>query len=84
MVQEERLTGIAMFARHLVGTGQLRTGIGVDEVRDVVWTCISIEVYDLLVLQRGWSLDDYARWLARTLAASICPDPDEWSAGPAE
>ncbi len=52
---------------------QLRTGIGVDEVRDVVWTCISVEVYDLLVLQRGWSLDDYARWLARILAASVCP-----------
>lgn len=70
-IQEERLNGAAMFARHLVDTGGLREGLSVEEVRDVVWTCISVEVYDLLVLQRGWSRADYATWLARTLAASV-------------
>ncbi|RYB92106.1 TetR/AcrR family transcriptional regulator [Nocardioides oleivorans] len=74
-IQEQRLNGATMFAQHLFGTGGLREGIGVDEIRDVVWACISVEVYDLLVLQRGWSREDYATWLARTLTASICADP---------
>jgi AcrR family transcriptional regulator len=68
---QERLTGMTMFARHLVDTGQLREGIGVDEARDVLWTCIAVEVYDLLVLQRGWNRAAYADWLARTLVASL-------------
>lgn len=71
VLQAERLTGMTMLARHLVGTGQLRAGIEVDYVRDVLWTCISVEVYDLLVFQRGWTRDAYADWLARTLTASL-------------
>jgi len=70
-LQAERLTGMTMLARHLVATDQLRSGIEVDEVRDVLWTCISVEVYDLLVLQRGWTRNAYVEWMARTLIASI-------------
>ena len=70
-LQAERLHGMTMFARHLVGTDQLLGTIEVDEVRDVLWTCISVEVYDLLVLQRGWTLTAYADWMARTLISSI-------------
>lgn len=71
LLQAQRLTGMTMLARHLVDTGQLRAGVEVDEARDVLWTCISVEVYDLLVLQRGWSRDAYAEWLARALIASL-------------
>lgn len=70
-LQAQRLTGMTMLGHHLVDTGQLRAGIEVDEARDVLWTCISVEVYDLLVLQRGWSRDAYAEWLARALIASL-------------
>ena len=70
-LQAERLTGMTMLARHLVATDQLRSGIEVDEVRDVLWTCISVEVYDLLVLQRGWTRNAYVDWMARTLIASV-------------
>lgn len=71
LLQAQRLTGMTMLARHLVDTGQLRSGIEVEAVRDVLWTCISVEVYDLLVLQRQWSRDAYAEWLSSTLIASI-------------
>lgn len=72
-LQAERLHGMTMLARHLVDTGELSPGTGVERVRDVLWTCISVEVYDLLVLQRGWTLDAYADWMAGTLVASIAP-----------
>lgn len=70
-IQGERLTGMTMFARHLVETCSLRNGVEIEEVRDVLWTCISIEVYDLLVLQRRWTRAAYADWLTRTLIASV-------------
>jgi AcrR family transcriptional regulator len=68
-VQAERLTGMTMLARHLVDSGGL--AVGVEEARDVLWTCISVEVWDLLVHQRAWSPEAYAAWLARTLVASL-------------
>jgi AcrR family transcriptional regulator len=70
-LQAERLAGMTMLARHLIDTGQLRAGTAVDEVRDVLWTCISVEVYDLLVRQRGWTRSAYADWMARTLITSL-------------
>lgn len=73
-LQAERLTGMTMLARHLVATGGTRPGLTVEQVRDVLWTAISVEVYDLLVLQRGWPLEAYADWLATTLVASIAAD----------
>ncbi len=39
-----------------------------DDERDGVWAILSPEIYLLLVQESGWSLDQYERWLADTLA----------------
>ena len=39
--------------------------------RDVLWTYNSAEVYDLLVLQRGWTPHRYGRWIAGALVAAL-------------
>ncbi len=72
-LERERLTGMGFFARHLHEGGHLRPGVTVDEARDVLWTCNSAEVYDLLVLRRGWSAERYGRWVAGALAAALLP-----------
>jgi AcrR family transcriptional regulator len=41
---------------------------------DGVWAVVSIEVYLLLVEVRGWSPEEYASWLAETLAVLV-PSP---------
>lgn len=69
----ERLTGMTMFARDLHAGGHLRPGLTVDDARDVLWTYNSAEVYDLLVLQRGWEPERYGRWVADALAAALLP-----------
>jgi hypothetical protein len=38
---------------------------------DILWTLIAIEVYDLLVIERGWSLDDWERSVAESAAALL-------------
>ena len=74
-LEAERLTGMAFFARHLYEGGHLRPGVSVDEARDVLWTYNSAEVYELLVMRRGWAPERYGRWVAGALAAALLPHP---------
>jgi AcrR family transcriptional regulator len=67
----ERLTGMTMLGRHLIESGQLREGIEPDEVRDVLWTFTAVELYELLVVERGWPLDRYAEWIGHAIAAAL-------------
>jgi AcrR family transcriptional regulator len=73
-LQDERLRGITMFARALHDAGHLRHGISTNEARDVLWTYNSAEVFQLLVLERGWSPKRYGRWVADALIAALLPD----------
>lgn len=70
-LQEERLTGMTMLGGHLLESGQLREGIELAEVRDVLWTFVAVELYELLVLGRGWSADRYADWITAALIAAL-------------
>ncbi|TDU88216.1 TetR family transcriptional regulator [Kribbella voronezhensis] len=69
----ERLHGMTLLAADLHATGRLRPGLDADEVRDLLWTYISVELYELLVLNRGWPLRRYTTWLTNALAAALCP-----------
>jgi hypothetical protein len=42
-----------MLGRHLLDTGQLRDGIELHEVRDVLWNYLAIDHYERLVLTGG-------------------------------
>jgi len=68
---DEGLAGTTMLGRHLLQTGQLREGIGLDEVRDVLWNYLAIDHYERLVLTRGWPLERYSQWLARSIISAI-------------
>ena len=67
----ERLTGMTMLGRHLIESGQLGKRVELDEVRDILWTYTAVELYELLVLGRGWPLDRYAEWIARAVTAAL-------------
>src|ERR1051326_4640925 len=53
--------------RALRAKGQLRSGLRDSDATDVLWTLNHPGVYQLLVVERGWSLERYERWLADTL-----------------
>ena len=72
---DERLTGMTMFGRHLLETGDLRPGITLDEVADILWTYISVEFYELLVLLRGWPSERYAALVANAITDALCERP---------
>ena len=70
---DEGLAGMTMPGRHLLLTGRLRDGIGLDEVRDVLWNYLAIDTYERLVLTQGWPLQRYSRWLAHVITSALCP-----------
>ena len=75
-IQQQRLTGMGQFARHLSAGGHLPADTAVEEARDILWTFTSPELWELLVIQRGWTPARYGRWLADMLtAALLTPHP---------
>ena len=43
-------------ARFLHRAGHLREGVSRADAADVLWTLTSAEMFELLVLRRGWSI----------------------------
>ena len=72
-LQAERLRAMATFARALHDDGHLRPGISRSAARDILWTYNSAEVFQLLVIERGWQPKRYGRWVADALTAAFLP-----------
>jgi hypothetical protein len=62
---------MAEFAAFLEGEGALRSDVSRREARDVLWSLNSPELYELLVVERGWSARRYGAWVASALAATL-------------
>ena len=74
-IDRERLAGASALATHLAECGALSPALAVDRARDLIWLHTAPDTYRLLVLERGWALDDYERWLATSLTAALLPAP---------
>ena len=76
-LQEEmdasRLTRMTHNARTLLKGGHLREGITLGVAADVLWTYSSPELYELLVIRRGWSVERYGRFIADAMIAALLP-----------
>jgi AcrR family transcriptional regulator len=68
---QERLVGMSHFARHLHEGGHLRPGVTADDARDILWTFISVEIWELLVVQRGWKPQKFALWMGDMLISAL-------------
>ncbi len=68
-IRNETLTAMTMFASDLAQTGQLR--VRATAARDVLWTYHAPELYELLVLERGWSAARYGKFIAEALIAAL-------------
>ncbi len=71
----ERLDRMRHHATFLAERGLLRDGVTANDAADVFWTCTSAELYDLLVLQRGWPAAQFARFISDLMIATLLPAP---------
>lgn len=71
----DRLRRMTVNARHLHDAGHLRSGVSLSEAADVMWTYTSAELYESLVLRRGWAVERYGRFVADAISAALLTRP---------
>jgi len=70
-LDDRRLTRMLSNAGALAAAGHLRDGVDVDHAAEVMWTYSSAELYELLVLKRGWPIERYGAFLADAMISSL-------------
>jgi AcrR family transcriptional regulator len=68
---DERLARMTDHARRLADDGHLRPGVSVEEARDVLWLYSAPEIYELLVVRRGWSPERFGSWVGQTYVSAL-------------
>jgi AcrR family transcriptional regulator len=46
-------------------------GLSVSKVKDILWAFTGRDLYRMLVVERGWSSDEYEKWLTRLLIQTL-------------
>jgi AcrR family transcriptional regulator len=70
-LKAERLAGMTAFSNHLEAAGVLRQGLTAADALDVLWLFTSPEVYEKLVIERGWIPERLGAWMAEQLASAL-------------
>jgi AcrR family transcriptional regulator len=72
-ISAARLERMTVNARGLARAGHLRPGITVEQAADIMWACNSPELYELLVIRRGWTAERYGQFIAQALTGALLP-----------
>ena len=70
-MDEARLGRMTLNARRLHEAGHLRNGITITQAADVLWTYSAPELYELIVLRRGWSAKRHGQFVADAIANAL-------------
>ena len=71
----QRLERMAHNARNLADTATLHEGVTVKRAAEIMWTYSSPELYELLILTRGWPLEQYGTFIAEAMIAALLDGP---------
>jgi hypothetical protein len=69
--EDERLDRMRHHARFLKARGHLRDGVTVSDATDLLWICSSLEIYELMVMSRGWSTARFARYVGDLMITAL-------------
>ena len=72
-MDNQRLDRMTHNARGLAQAGHLRNDITVEQAGEIMWTYSSAQLYELLVVIRGWPLKRYSAFLTDAMIAALLP-----------
>lgn len=72
-IEDERARGTAGIATVLHERFGLRPGLTVADAADILWTLTAPDLAIRLIHRRGWSLDKFEAWWARTMVQALLP-----------
>ncbi len=55
----------------LFAAGRLRRGLSVERARRILWMLTGRDIYRMLVVEAGWSSEDYGEWLRDALTDAL-------------
>jgi hypothetical protein len=58
-------------AEFLDASGHLRPGVTSQVAADLLWSVSAPEMFELLVQRRGWTLEQYADFVYRTITLGL-------------
>jgi AcrR family transcriptional regulator len=70
-IRRQRHVGQSRIIAALVELGALNPDLEPGEAADMAYATMSPDVYRVLTVERGWTGDQYERWLVRTLGALL-------------
>ena len=70
-MERSRLRRMRDNARALMATGDVRPGLTLRDVTDVLFTVSSAEMFELLVMRRRWSARRFAHFQRETMAGAL-------------
>lgn len=70
---EQRLAGVGRMVDRLVQLRALAPRLTAERAVDRIWTLNSVQVWQLLTGSRGWSGEEYARWIGDAMCAAVLP-----------
>ena len=72
-LNSQRRTGAGNFVRQSASKGRLRRGLDQETAADIVFVLNDPALYRTLVLERGWPVEKFKAWLARTMQEQLLP-----------
>jgi AcrR family transcriptional regulator len=66
-----RMFGARAFVAHLASLDALAAGVSEQQAADLCWALMDAHLYKLLVGERGWTAEEFERWLSASLAATL-------------
>jgi AcrR family transcriptional regulator len=71
---DQRATTAEWLVDGVTRTARLRPGCSRQEAIDTVWVLMDPAVFDRLTRQRGWTVEQYEAWLARSIGRLLIAD----------
>ncbi len=72
--EEERYRELVDIGMRLEKEGELPPEIDVGTFADMYWGLMNVGTYRSLVIERNWSLEEYERWVRRTIKLLVGPE----------
>lgn len=63
------------YVKDLMKQKSLAKGLTLQKARDILWALTGRDLYRLLVVERGWTSDEYEKWLNQLLINTLL-DPE--------
>jgi AcrR family transcriptional regulator len=69
--QQQRFIAHSTLAQQLAEKHGLRQGLSAAKAADILFALLSLDVYLLLTVERGWTPAQWERWITNTLAEAV-------------